>query len=158
MPRLLLFGICQKAIVDRSDETVSLIALIPGITVQLDSKGAIPDYIAMFWGGAAIWLRIPEDDGKTYEQRVTIVSPSGKEVGGTSYTFSLLNRTQQNIISGNQFPSAEAGEYDIQLWLREVGEENEWQRITSYPIEIQHQPSPDANRNSTANDGELVTQ
>jgi hypothetical protein len=140
MPRLLLFGACQKVIVDRDESLISMIAILSGFKVQVPKDEEIPPdaLIAVPWGIVTIWLRKPEDEGKNYEQRIEVILPSGQVHGGIVQSFSMTLRTHQVTTKGESFPMGSPGEYLFRLSLRDVGEENEWQIVSDYPVEIQH--------------------
>lgn len=147
MPRLLLFSPCRKVIIDRDDDTVSLVSLLHGFNVNpvADQSEQIPkDAVIPFeWGIVTAWLRTPYDEGKQFEQRIEVVLPNSQVIGtSAAVPFSMTRRTHQNAIKGETFPAGIAGEYTFRLWLREAGEGNEWQVISEYPIEIRHEERP----------------
>lgn len=138
MPRLILFGMCKKAITDRNDSTVSLITLLYGITANSEEPIPPDAAIPFDWSVVTAWVRSPEDEGKTFEQRIEIHMPDGTTTGEAVTTFKVSARSHSNTINGNAFPVGQVGEYQIQLWLREVAEGEDWEHIADYPFEVIH--------------------
>ena len=138
MPRLILFGMCKKAITDRDDFSVSMITLLHGLTANSEEP-ITPDAVIPFdWSIVTGWIKAPEDDGKTFEQRIQIHMPDGTQTGEAVIAFKISKRSHHNTTNGNAFPVGQIGEYHIQLWLREVAEGKEWEHISDYPFEVIH--------------------
>lgn len=138
MPRLILFGMCKRAITDRDDFSVSLITLLYGITTDSDEP-IPPDAVIPFdWSVVTAWIKSPQDETKTFEQRIEIHTPDGTQTGEADTTFKISKRSHSNIINGNAFPVGQTGEYQVKLWLREVAEGKEWEHIADYPFEVIH--------------------
>jgi len=143
MPRLLLFAPCQRAIIDKSDSSISLIAVLHGLTVNALGEASgepIPPnaVIPMNWSIGTIWLRSPEDGEKTFEQRVDIITPDNSRVEASPQPFQMTHRTHHLAVAANVFPVGVAGEYRVVLMLREVRENAEWTQVAEFPIEIKH--------------------
>jgi hypothetical protein len=142
MPHLLLFAPCQKAILDKGDNSLSIIGVMHGLVANLsaiDPKPLPANAVApLVWSAASIWLRTPEDEGKAFEQKVDVIDPNGSRFDSNNASlFKMTHRTHHITINGAGFPIAVAGEYKVVLSLREVGQE-EWRKIIEYPVEITH--------------------
>lgn len=140
MPRLLLFAPCQKAIIDRDETLISMIAILHGIGISAPTGEEVPANAStqVNWATVSIWLRTPGDEDRTFEQRLEVVSPDGVVQGHVDTSFTMTMRNHQNLTGGNTFPVGLPGEYTLRLLLREVGAENAWQMISEYPFVVTH--------------------
>ena len=143
MPKLLIFAPCQKAIIDKADNTVSLIGVIQGLVINLNAVRPIGDIpvdavIPMSWAIATVWLQTPEDGEKKFEQRIDIITPNNTRLPANAQQFQMLLRTHQIAVIAASFPIGIQGEYKLVLSLREVEANGEWIDLAEYPIEIQH--------------------
>ncbi len=143
MPKLLIFAPCQKAIIDKTDNTVSLINILHGLAINTQStstEGSIPTNAMMplQWAIVTIWLRSPDDGDKTFEQRIDIIKPNNERMEASTQVFKMTYRTHQIASMANSFPIGISGEYRLVVCLREVVEGGEWKELSEYPIEIKH--------------------
>jgi hypothetical protein len=139
MPRLLLFGPCSRVIVDRDDESVSLVALMSTIQrATPDQPLETGSFTDLDWGNVAVWLRLPGDEGKVFEQRFQIVLPDSTVFGNAIVRFIFRDRIQQNTIRGKIFPIGQLGEYQLRISIREVmdgmSDDEGWEVAMDYPI------------------------
>jgi|GEM_PF-1057703 len=143
MPKLLFFAPCQKAIIDKADDSVSLISVLNGITVFPQDKPNEPrpaDAVGVApvpWGAVSVWLRTPGDEDKTFEQKLNIAAPNGAMLDGESsrVSFKMTHRTHQIALNGEGLPVEPSGEYQMILAVREIGQ-TEWTEAARYPLEI----------------------
>lgn len=138
MPRLLLFGVCQKAIMDRQSSLVSMIEIISRLQLIIPAGNPLPaDTIGpVQWGTAASLLPEDGDEGKVFQTQVEIFSPSGeKKIEIPGEPFTAADRAVQTITNAFGFPIGEAGVYSIKLFLREVSKDD-WKEIFNYPLEV----------------------
>ena len=138
MPSLLLFAICQKAIIDKQDGLVSMIGIINGISMQVTpGESILPDSVVPLpWATVASWLRSPEDEEKTFQIKIEILSSGGEiKLSVEGEPFKMYQRTVQTTVSGFGFPVEQQGIYPIKLLLREVGVDS-WEEISSFPFEV----------------------
>lgn len=146
MPRLIIFGICQKAIMDKLDNTISMIGLFNSVTVQIPAEENVPDnaMIQLSWSAIASWKRnLPEDDGKTFQQKVQVFLPNNELFASAIAESQLfgMEGTFSNIIQTSQgFPIGYQGSYTVKVYLREVkpdgSEISEWEERGSAPFDI----------------------
>jgi hypothetical protein len=140
MPHLLLFAPCRKAIIDKGDNSISLIEVMHGLIAHppegIPKESLPPNAVApLNWGIGTVWLRLPEDSEKTFEQRLEIISPNNtKYESSVVQTFKMTHRTHQIALNAHTFPVGETGEYRFVLYLREVG--GEWRQVAEYPVEV----------------------
>jgi hypothetical protein len=141
MPRLLLFGPCQKAIIDQDDALVSMIAILAGVTVaapvSLDAAIQFP------WAAVAVWERLIGDEDKAFEQQMQVVQPDDTTIGDSVVQFTFVKRTHQNVIRAMAFPVGQAGLHSLRLSIREVGSAD-WSVVAEYPVEVEHRLADEA--------------
>lgn len=145
MPKLLTFGICRQAIVDNETGSVSLINLINNLTINQQTDQTIqPDVRGSFeWGVVTAWLRVDEDEGKTFDQRQTVTTPDGETTDQAETNFTFDNNSESRILTSiakvTGFPIGQAGIVTVTVDLRESGRESEWEMVAEYPVEVFHQ-------------------
>ena len=139
MPKLLLFAPCANSVVDQEEKTLSLISVLEGLT--LSAAPPLPEdaHAPIRWSIVAVWLRTPEDEGKTYEQLTQVVLPDGKVTAPATLPFQMTRRTHRNRVAVFGFPISQPGECLVRLSLREVGDGHDWQVMAEYPIVVAHQ-------------------
>lgn len=140
MPRLLLFGVCQKAIMDSQSNLVSMIEIVSRLQLIIPAGNPLaPDTIApVQWGTVASLLNEDGDEGKIFQTQIEVFSPSGeKKLEIPGEPFPLIDRAVQTITNAFGFPIGEAGVYSIKLFLREVSKDD-WKEIANYPLVIAH--------------------
>ncbi len=140
MPKLLLFAACEKVLIDK-DNIISLISLLQDLQVQVpktESKPESDSVIPMKWDVLSIWRRTDDDEGKTYEQRIELVGPTGDvkvQVSVASFEVSSSSGFHRVIASIIGFPIGATGLYTVRLWLTEKGQQ-EGQPLAEYPITV----------------------
>lgn len=136
MPRLLLFSICSRVIQDSEDANLTLVSLVEYITGYYRPGEPKPAEMSVQvrWSAVSVWLRLPEDEGKLFEQSVTVLSPTGEQLGGAASNLQMNHRTGRVSVNGRAFPTRGEGEHIVNLSLREAKEGAEWQTVAEYPI------------------------
>lgn len=142
MPRLLVFVACERLLINELDQSTSLIGIIDTVTIEVpDSVEISPDTFApQRWYIFTRWLKDISDaeDFKTYEQEVIIRSPQG-DVSNTSITqFEMKDKLHQVYVVVNGLPIGQEGEYVIELSLRKADQDQEWKKVTTYPVTVKH--------------------
>jgi len=150
MPKILVFAPCEKVIVSEQDNTSSLMSLIEGFTLDVPEGVELPEgtAIPIKWHIFSLWEKVEGDEGRNFEQRVTLVLPTGKQVLDMPSTLDFkphLKRFRMTIMVVN-FPLSPAGTCLLNLSVREVGQEN-WQEVAEYGIFITR---PERAREGTA--------
>jgi hypothetical protein len=150
MPRLVLFGVCQKAIWDAEENSASLISLISGVYVSpSDVKRALNEenqggnqlmIAPLRWAAVSVWRSEEGDAGKTFEQRIEIVDPLSRIAGGGVVPFVLEPPASVNTVrvNGDAVPIGAPGQLLFKLFLREVVEGSDWRVMAEYPVDINH--------------------
>ncbi len=141
MPRLLLFAVCSRVIEDNADGNLTLVSLLEGLAGYYPPGQNKPTEMSVDvrWSAVAVWWRLPEDDGKSFEQSVVVISPDGEEMGGASHSFQMKLRSGRISVNGRSFPTKGEGEHMVRLSLRELKEDAEWKVVTEYPIFVVYQ-------------------
>ncbi len=140
MPTLLVFAPCEKVIVSQEDNTPSLISFLNTLQVSIPATQEvnIPSDVSfpMRWSIFALWRRVNGDEGKLFQQRTVLITPSGQETVKTDIEFRMAADVQHNTISIFGFPVTSVGQCSLKLLLREAGQEGQWSEIAEYPIRI----------------------
>src|SRR5205085_5785340 len=116
--------------------------------VELPEEAAIP----VKWYTFSLWEKLDGEEGKNFEQRVTMVLPDGKQVMDMASTLDFkphLRRFRMVTMVVN-FPLSPAGTCLLKLSVREVGQEN-WQEVAGYGIFITR---PERTQEATATNEE----
>jgi hypothetical protein len=141
MPRLLIAAPCQKAILDKDEGLISLIAIVNGAKVQFADDQPVADdaAIASNWAFLTTWRIEDGDESKRFEQRLEVISPSGKvrQTAQMDWQFGANSKNHNNVLRGNMTFVSEQGTQIIRISWRESGQE-EWIRAFDYPFEIVH--------------------
>ncbi|MGC1376936.1 MAG: hypothetical protein WA821_11955 [Anaerolineales bacterium] len=144
MPKLLLFAPCQKILVDKLENSISLINVMHGLAAGRVENTSLepmsPDTkIPLQWAIGTLWLRSSDDGEKTFEQRTEMIIPDNTRMEINVQSFVMTHRTHQIAMRAGAFPVGLPGEYKLVLSLREVGTNDEWQELAEYPIELTHE-------------------
>ena len=137
MPKLVYFVACEKMLIAEDSKSTSLISIFDSITVPVPPSGLTDAQAMIQWSLVSYWMKVPEDDGKKYEQHTKMVSPNGTISAETNIEFALTTRSHRNNVRVNGFPVIPAGEYKAILSIREVGQ-SEWIDIADYSIFVNH--------------------
>jgi len=147
MPRLLVFVACEKAIVDHSN-LLSLISLMQEVNIQIPPDATVPAeaQIAapMPWAIVSVWGRLLSDQGKTFEQRIAMFHSDGTLVFEVPFSTVDFQPTapataltdQHRTIGNSTVIPIQAGTYSIKTWLREKGQSDWGDELSSYPLKV----------------------
>lgn len=138
MPKLLLFAPCEKVIVDDLSKGISLISLLEQVEGRVIKVAEEKVMAALPWTAFTMWLKTPEDEGKTYEPRAFVLQPDGTEIMAATAEFQLSQRSHRVINSFFGFPINQPGEHTVRLALRERGGNEMWVTMADYPILVIH--------------------
>lgn len=140
MPKLVFFIACEKVLVSEEEKNPSLISIFEGITVPIPPEGSSQAQAAINWCLVSYWTKLPEDEGKKYEQHTKVVSPDGIVGAETNIEFAMISRNHRNKVTILGFPVIPEGEYKAILSIREVGN-RDWVDIADYSIFVTYQKS-----------------
>ncbi len=138
MPRLLFFAPCEKVIMDEGSKTLSLITIMEQVEGEVSSPMGDKVAAAINWFAVAVWLKTPDDIGKTYEQRTCVIQPDGSETLAGTIAFQITERTHRVIARIFGFPVSQAGEHSVRLALREKDGNELWITLAEYPVYVLH--------------------
>ena len=139
MPKLLFFVPCQKVIVDEQEHSASVISIIEGLTAILPTPIPEKAQIPLNWSIVTLWYQLPEDEGKSFEQRTAVILPNGETAASAVIPFQMGQQNHRNVVSVFGYPIAQSGQHVIRLELREVGDDSrEWQLMSEYPLTLAH--------------------
>ena len=146
MPKLLVFAACERVIIDQ-DNNVSLMNLVTEMTTEVPEQSEREAdklaVAALRWAIFALWAKDPQDEGKTFEQRVILLDPSGAPSGiegATPFAFPEGKRFMRNTVNVLGFPFKSAGTYRVQLWMRQEGGVPAAEPIAEFPINMKQRP------------------
>jgi len=131
-----MFAPCQKVIIGLGDNLPSLIGILQDIEVGSGAPEPLPEkaLAAIHWNVFVLWLRGKEDEGKLFEQRVQLRSPSGKILIEIVAEFRMEKPMHRFTGTVHGFPISESGEHLLKLYLHEARRESEWQEVAEFPV------------------------
>jgi hypothetical protein len=159
MPKLLAFMPCEKVIIAQDDNNPTLVAMLTemGITVDRPAGSAsLPSLLPSPWSVFTVWNRIEGDDANDFEQRITLISPSGQQVMDARSEFHMEKYTHRIVGKVGALPTTENGVWTIGLFLRSrlTGADAwpDWssEPMASYPLAIHVNVSSGANAEQAA--------
>jgi len=147
MPRLLLFIPSEKAIINQQGGNLSLVEILDTVNVTVPSNFDVPPdaFAPLQWAITTVWLNLPEDLEKQYEQRTCVIHPDGQETSEVIMAIPDAPGKQRAIIALLNYPVGQEGEHAISLSLREIGHDD-WREVAKYPVTViyQKQNAPDS--------------
>ena|ERR1700676_4828666 len=136
MPRLILFAPCERVIFGYGDMSASLIIIMQ----ELQVKKEIPKDATIIFQQFSVfsqWIKSPEDEGKTFEQKITMACGNEKPAVENISVFQMTAaRLHRAVVTFRSFPALKAGEYDLSLSIRVQGESRWPPPIASYPMNV----------------------
>jgi hypothetical protein len=147
MLKLLVFAPCEKVIVGEEDHLTSMIGLIEGFKVQVIKELPADAIIPLRFSVCTLWRRQEEvKSPQEYEQLLKIIRPDGVAAGEglTPFTVSNQHIHFRNVTHMPAFPIGLPGIYQLKLFIRQTGEENEWSEAAEYPLDVNHEISPES--------------
>jgi len=140
MPKLVLFAPCEKAIIEQGSNTFSLISILQDLNVPIPAGQTVPKDAFGFqrWYIVALWHRESGDEGKRFQQRVTVTDPNGQVPLESVAEFEMAKRFHRAIIKVDGFPVSVPGDHSLGIAIREV-KQDEWIQIASFPLRVIHQ-------------------
>ena len=133
---------CERALVDKHTESVSLINVVeefilegelPANRVDLPIQAALVSY----------WTRSTRDTPEYCRTRMRVVSPSGESLAtGHAWKLDLMDETRAQLVGHiEMLPLQGAGIYQLVIEYRSE-QEDAWNEATRIPLEVWvHPPS-----------------
>jgi hypothetical protein len=99
VPRLLAFLPCERAIINRDDDSVSLITVMQSLSAFIPDalRGEKNGLLPLRWAMFSYWLKESEDEGVSFDQRIEVVSPDGDALVGQDSQFVIVKNTHSQI-------------------------------------------------------------
>lgn len=145
MPNLLFFAPCEKVIVDNGN-TCSLISILEEVKVQIIAGTPVPanTTVPMQWAVLALWEQSSGwDHDRAFEERIALISPTGKHLVETVLSFTFDKARYRVIAQILGMPISEPGPHRVKTWIRDKSDPpKEWREAASFPILIELLPPP----------------
>lgn len=89
------------------------------------------------------WYRSPDDEGKTFEQKVSLARGDENPILENIAAFQMTAPIHRMVANFQKIPTTlTAGEYNLTLSVRVQGESQWPQPVASYPLNILETPKP----------------
>ncbi len=144
MPHLQFFIPCDKVIINKEDDDLSIIGVLDGLLVESQDNQPVSDEkpvrLPRSWYTVAQWHKEVGDEEVAFQQRVQIVLPNGK-LSGRSVSSRHYLHDQKAIFAtkGTAIPFIGSGTYRFRLSFR-VGDYEEeeigWKIAAEYLFTI----------------------
>ena len=146
MPRLQFFIPCDRVLVNKEDQDLSIIGVLDGLSIEIEDP-KLPDNgktlsLPHNWTTIAQWRRVSGDEKTAFQQRVQIVLPNGK-LSGQSLSSTIFLTAPIAVLAsrGTALPFIGSGTYLFRLSYRlgvykEQEKEKGWKTASEYPISI----------------------
>jgi hypothetical protein len=143
MPKLLVFAPCEKVIISQEGNNPTLVNLINMVGGDVEVAGNAPIgsvVVPYSWVVFSMWLMLPEDAGKTFQQQFRLVAPSGTPalVGTATLEFVAGPGSTHRVLANiGGMPAAEKGTWQIEMRCRESADPS-WSEFpaASYPLNL----------------------
>jgi hypothetical protein len=144
MPTLLIFAPCERAIVSQEDNSPSLITIMSSMTMGVPPNTEVPPHTLapVRWYIFTQWCVEAGELGKSYEQRLRTVLMDDEVPWESITPFTFDEIMHRIVVTVIGFPVSQEGILFVELSLREVGEENEFTIMASYPIKVIYDRTP----------------
>jgi len=145
VPKLLSFVPCERVIVSRDDNSLHLVGVMQGFKAQSTQPfptDEAPAQVPLRWAVLTLWYKTAGDEGSTYEQKIELVSPSGKVLLSQATEFVMTRRSHRNTTNVFGFPIAGIGDHTLRLSLRASSSGESFQRIAEYPLFVSADEGP----------------
>lgn len=138
MPKLLVFAPCEKVIISQDENNPTLIAILSTIGGELEGPPPEPAALGpMRWSIFALWQKEPGEDGEAVlEQRIRLISPTGRVAIDSSLEFKMPVRTHRMVAHIGLVPVGDNGDWEVQLFMYKKGDPVPDKALATYPLEI----------------------
>ena len=145
MPKLLLFVPCQKVLIDQ-DNTISTVSIIQEMWLEAGAT-VPPDFqAAVRWDVVTLWFRLPEDDGRTFEQVVMLLTSDGTMTSHTKLQFSMSTPFHRTLSYMYGFQVGQPGTHHLELKLKDMANESSFIQEHTFPMLLNHRTKPETGR------------
>jgi hypothetical protein len=144
MPRHVRSVVCQKGVLDKYTNNVSLLEIIEDIKITPESplpSGRVNIRASLHL--VTLWCRTDRDAPETFEARSVVILPDGSEVAGVPMEAGLQqHRRLRTFMRMEVMPFDGPGVYCFAVEYRSSPKE-QWTRVATIPVEIQVAPRAD---------------
>ncbi len=110
---------CQRALIDRESNLLTIVDVLEELTLDADSKGQAPEFPAVAplpFAVVSFWLREDPDTATEGIARVEIVGPNGEAIGQADGPINLRDHeTFRTIMRMAGFPVVGPGTHRIRV-------------------------------------------
>ena len=141
MPRILIFAPCDRVIFGIGDQSASLIMILHALQIHGET---VPTTASLLYRFSVFsqWYKSPGDDGKTFEQKVSLAYENENPILENVTSFQLPGQVHRIVVNFQRIPTMKAGECMLTLTIRKLGESQWSPPIASYPVSILEAPKP----------------
>jgi hypothetical protein len=130
-----------ERVIIAQDQTPSAITIFHGLDINLQALPAQPTpseqlLLPMNWAVLAGWLLEEGDEGKYFEQRVSVEMPNGEDIDIGGLRFAFAANVHKTALSASFFPIKGSGQYKVKIALREEGPRQRWKKAGESPINL----------------------
>jgi hypothetical protein len=123
------------------DQTASLIMILHALQIYGEGTPSTASLLYRF-SVFSQWYRSPGDEGKTFEQKVSLARDGENPILENITAFQLVTQVHRIVSNFHKLPTFVAGEYNLTLSVRVQGESQWSEPIASYPLTIIEIPKP----------------
>lgn len=122
MPKLTLFAVCEKVILDQTAKP-SLITLFDGVEIRPAQGEEIPPNAVTpkEWSVFAQWLWFDEEKGGDFSQGIAVTYPDGKPFNRQLVKLDSSQPRTNVAMSFLGFPVGQAGDLKVEVWMEQNG-------------------------------------
>ncbi len=138
MPKLLVFAPCEKVIISQDENNPTLIAILSNIAGDIESPEPLEKNALgpMRWQIFTLWQKVPSDGLTIFEQRIRLVSPSGRTVFDAPQQLQLTAQAHRMTAALGTVPIGENGDWELQLFLHVKDTPIPDSPLATYPLQI----------------------
>ena len=135
MAKLLILAACERVIIDQK-QVPSLVSIFQNIEFSVNVPMPENALAPFRWYVFALWRHTPDEAGKTFTQRISVISPNGVEFAKAeaAYTLAADDLYGKNTTEIFGVPIAHAGEMSVNVYLNDEAEPR-----GSYFFTVRHQ-------------------
>jgi hypothetical protein len=135
---LLILAPCERLIVERGANVISLISILEEITPSLPAGAAELQENAIApqpWYVLTLWSCDEAEVGSRFQVRLDVVDPRGQTKWQLTSPVVEFKRTKhRHIFTIRGFPIGLTGTYELRVATREDREESDFTHVATYPI------------------------
>jgi hypothetical protein len=139
MPKLGLFVVCEKAILEDGTKTPTLVGLFTSVRITVPANNIPPENAAIpkEWAVVCGWDTDNQEEPQQYLQRIEIYYPNQAifQTGEISLNIEKGKR-HYSVVRFQAFPVGQPGRYEVRAWLERNG--NPETAKSSFHFSVEH--------------------